>query len=390
MKNIFITLLLTLCLSYSKGQSNEAPYRIFGEITTVQNQTYKGFITWGGMKNHWIDLFTASKMNNPYSRYFNEDDGVVFYSNGQAFAKPPSHIFCCRFGNLSSILLTGENEIQLELKNGEKMTVVKGSPSDINTSIQITTAEGSIRLKWEYISEIRFMEADNNIQPENSSVAGIAKTKQGVYKGLITWNSNKRRNKEKNDAINTFLNKMEKIVQDRKIFKVLPKDHSFKNPIAIKSELLYPVENVMVNMPNIGSVTIPAAQLEEIEIIPVSELSLLSYNDFPAPQKITGEVNTRNGEQVTGNLAYDLDESLNIEILDGKNDNINYQIPFKYIRSIEPKNYKYSYITLISGSHLSLGEGADVSRENSGIIILGSNELPIYIQWNEVKSILFK
>lgn len=70
-------------------------------------------------------------------------------------------------------------------------------------------------------------------------------------------------------------------------------------------------------MPNIGSVCVSRAQFEELTIIPISELNLLSYDDFPSPQAIKGEVVTRSGQTFAGNLAYDLDESYEFEVLDG-------------------------------------------------------------------------
>lgn len=388
MKLILSVLILTFSLKGGYSQTSETPYRIFGEISTVENQTYRGFITWGEMKNYWVDFFEASKTKNDYSHYFKPGDGVIFYQDGRIFAKPPIHLFVCRFGNLRTIRLTGENEIELELKNGEKLPLTKGNLSDINTPVQITTTQDTLTLKWERISEIRFMSADNNLPaPEINQIAGIVKSSQGLYKGLITWNCNKKRNAEKNILINTFLNRMDKVVRDKGIFKVLPKENLFRGAVDIKTDILYPVENIMVNMPSVGSVIIPPALFQELEIIPVKDLHLLSYDDFKAPQKIQGEVCTRSDEKVYGYLAYDLDESLNIEVLDGKNDNISYRIPFQYIRTIEPKNYKYSYITLQNGSSLSLGDAPDVNRENSGIIIFGTHQIPTYILWNEVKMI---
>lgn len=160
------------------------------------------------------------------------------------------------------------------------------------------------------------------------------------------------------------------------------------NPKAFfpNTSVLEPMENVMINMPNTGLVTVTINRFNELEMIPLSELTLLSYDDFAAPEAIKGEVITRNNEKISGSLAYDLDENMNFEVLDGKNNNITYQIPFKYIRSIEPKNYKYSFITLKNGSQLSLGDAPDVNHENSGIIIFG-NEIPVYIPWNEIKAV---
>lgn len=395
MKIIFIILPFIFLFNVGYTQKPEASCRLFGEISTVDNKTYKGFISWGGIKNYWIDFFEASKTKNPYTSYFSKSDGVIFQKDGREFVTPPIHIFCCRFGNIKSIRPTNETEILLQLKNGNELTLVKGHSPDINTTVQITTSTEKISLKWDHISEIHFRTADSSvILPDSHQVAGVVKSSQGIYKGLIYWNYNQKQNPEKNKDINIFLGKMRTVTRCKRMldnypFELLPQEELPKAFVP-NSSVLSPMANIMINMPNIGGVIIPPTHFEELNIIPLSELNLLSYDDFTPSQPIQGEVTTRSNGQVSGELAYDLDESLDIEILNGKNNNIDYWIPFKFIKTIEPKNYKYSFITLKNGSQLSLGDATDVNRENSGIIVFGNYEHPFYVPWNEVKAIKFK
>lgn len=390
MKYIFSILSLLFCLHHSYAQVPESNYRLYGEITTVENQVLKGFITWGVNKNYWVDFFEASKIQNPYATYFNSSDEIVFKQNGETFARPGTHVFCCRFGNIRSIRLTGENEIQLELKNSKTVRLIKKNLPDIGQTIQITTSQETIKIPWEYISEIHFMQAAPDlIAPEINTVAGIVKSSQGIYKGIINYNCNRKLNNQKIQATNILLNKMKKISREKGTLKVLPQDHLFQNPVRIKTDALYPLEDIMIIMPNVGSVIVPSNQFREMEVIPLQDLALLSYEDFKVPVELKGIVYTRNNEKLDGTLAYDLDENYDFEVLDGKNNGITYRIPFKYISSIEPKNYKYSFITLLNESHLSLGEGPDVNEENSGIIVWSTNEIPIYITWEEVKKVQF-
>lgn len=395
MKNYFLAAICLFLSNFNYAQYNDAPYRLFGEISTVENHTYRGFISWGGIKNYWIDFFEASKIQNPYSSFFHKGDEVVFHNNGQTFAKPPVHVFCCRFGNIKNIRPTNEQEILLQLKNGQEFSLVKGGSPDINTCIEICTGTGTIAVEWDHISEIHFMKADSSVQPcPINQVAGIVKSSQGIYKGLITWNHSNRMSKEKNTDRNNFLLKMKKIIRPSKSggehsLNTLTLEKYPNTPLYTNSGILTPMYNVMINMPNVGCVTVAANRFTELEVIPMSQLTLLSYDDFDLPETIKGTVVSRQKDNISGTLAYDLDENLNIEVLDGKNNNISYRIPFKYIKSIEPKNYKFSFITLRNGSQLSLGEAPDVDRENSGIIIFGE-DIPFYIPWNEVRSVILE
>lgn len=392
MKNFILIFIFTFSLAYSFAQQ-ASPYRIFGEITTVDNDVYRGYITWGNLKNYWIDFFEASKIENSYKNYFKRSDGVILKANNKEFA--PAHNFCCRFGNIKSIWLTDVNEILLQLKNGDQLTLTKGNGADINTNIQISTSQKNIQLKWDRISEIHLMDADSNaIAPQIHQVAGIVKSSHGIYKGLIYWNYHPKQNPEKIENINIFLNKMEKIYRLQNA-RALHSSNLYAlergpKPCYANPSVLTTMENVMINMPNIGTVNVPWDKFDELTIIPMSELNLLSYNDFKMPKFIEGEVITRKDQTFTGTLAYDLDESYDFEVLDGKNNNITYRIPFCYIRSIEPKNYKYSFITLRNGSEISLGETCDVNKENNGIIVFRKSQSPVYIEWSEIKKVKLK
>ena len=61
MKKFIVILLSNFIFTISFAQT-DAAYRIFGEIMTVENKVYKGFITWNGNKNYWIDFFEALKI----------------------------------------------------------------------------------------------------------------------------------------------------------------------------------------------------------------------------------------------------------------------------------------------------------------------------------------
>ena len=84
MKKFIVILLSNFIFTISFAQT-DAAYRIFGEIMTVENKVYKGFITWNGNKNYWIDFFEASKIENPYRSYFKRSDGLVFRANDREF-----------------------------------------------------------------------------------------------------------------------------------------------------------------------------------------------------------------------------------------------------------------------------------------------------------------
>lgn len=396
MKRILI-LLIFIGFAYNaslKAQSKD--YRLSGRVTTVENQILEGYITWSGNKMFWIDFFEASKLNNPYTHYFNPGDGIQFHNNGALSFKPPVHSFICRFGNIKKIRLTAYEQIELQIKDGSSIELKKGTYTSIGLPITINTGSENVTVKWEKISEIEFKtvnSADSNTY--HIPITGVVRSNQGLYKGLISWDMDEK------IAENTLDGKSasgDVSIAFRNILKIEKKKNSYQLLLSGNKEIeVWGTNDVnnqnrgtIVNMPNIGLVSIPWNNFEFMETTGLNEMNILSYQDFNNPERLYGEVETQNGKKVSGILAYDLDETMDFEVLDGKNDNISYKIPFKYIRSIEPKNYKYSFITLKNGNTLSLGDGPDVNDENSGIIVFSANQDPTYIPWNEIKLIKFQ
>ncbi len=78
-----------------------------------------------------------------------------------------------------------------------------------------------------------------------------------------------------------------------------------------------------------------------------------------------------------------------MEILQGNDDDIEYIIPFRQIKSITPKNYDYSTVKLKNGQSLTLGEAQDVSDKNSGILVFEGSKDPVYIPWEKVETVTF-
>ncbi|HBO27276.1 hypothetical protein [Culturomica sp.] len=373
-------------------------YRLYGHVYTVDNLTYTGYITWGKSNMYWIDLFRADKPNNPYTHYFKSEERLIFRNNGQDSPIPPTHLFSCRFGNIKSIQPLSNSKAELEIKDGNTIQLNRGNYNDIGTAIGIYSPDNTYAtIRWDKITKVEFCSPDNdNIAPEkNQPICGIIKTDQGIYKGFITWDKDEKTaeatldGQSQNGYRNLPFEVIQKITKNGNGCKVVLKNGK-EYDMWGTNDVNTANRGIIVNMPNIGRVTIPWKNFEIFEATDIQDINILSYEDFGQPQRIYGEVTTRKGETYNGYMAYDLDEAMNFEILDGNNDNIIYEIPFKFVSSIEPKNYKYSFVTLTKGGSLSLGDSPDVNNENSGMLVFPDTGIPTYIPWKEIKLITFK
>lgn len=393
----YIILLFYIFLSILNGSVCHAEissYKIFGQITTIDNQQIKGYITWSGKQMYWTDLFYAVKPNNPYASFF-KNSGILFYNNNIKSPVPPNHLFTCRFGNIKSIQQVTYDKIELQVKDGHIIELTKSIYQNSGTPIRIySEKEGHSVIKWDKISKIEFMEAD---LPDNSNapITGIVKTSQGIYKGIITWDHDER---TLDDLLNGKTSQGEKSIPFRNIQKITKTNNACKVRLKEGYELnmwgTNDVNNqnrgIIVNMPNIGNVRIPWKNFEAFEAVSLNEINTLTYNDFTAPERLYGKVKIKNGQIHQGIIVFDLDEAMNFEILDGCNDNITYEIPFTNIKSIEPKNYKYSFITLSNNETFGLGEKVDVDARNNGLLLFSHQDIPTYIPWKEIEKITFQ
>lgn len=392
---IIIIAFLLGTIPFSPLKAKPSDYRLFGQVTTVENKTYKGYITWNENKRWWIDYFEATKKDNPYASYFKDRNDIYFINNNNRSLKPPTHVFMCRFGNISKIRLIATNTIELEVKDGNFIELKKGSTNDIGSTVQLYDGVATYRFKWEQISEVIFSMPDSSfVASPEVPITGIARSTQGMYKGIISYSKKNTLNSEI-----TGWNPSSKIsISFRDILQILRSNSTLtlklgngnETKLRSASDFSYAEGPLTISMPNIGSVSVPWIKFEQLELIPLKEVDLLTYDDFKSPNRLSGEVTLRNGQTIKGKIAYDLDESMDFEILDGKNDDILYQIPFKYVHSIEPKNYKFSFITLRNGSTLSLGDSPDVNETNSGLLIYTEGEIPTYVPWKEVRLITFQ
>mgnify|MGYP001803322075 CR=1 FL=1 len=67
---------------------------------------------------------------------------------------------------------------------------------------------------------------------------------------------------------------------------------------------------------------------------------------------------------------------------------MEYIIPFRNIKRIEPIGYRYTIVQLKNGEELKLEDSQDVSEDNSGLLVFESSR-PQYVVWDDIDAITF-
>tara|TARA_B100000965_G_scaffold404552_1_gene435649 strand:- start:20648 stop:21943 length:1296 start_codon:yes stop_codon:yes gene_type:complete len=419
MKNILLVVGvgIGLFILMAEAKAQNAKAFIYGEVETVGGDVYKGPIRWGTDEVYWVELFNASKSSNDFLKYLSKrqieelnrqqgegsswlglDLGVL--SIWEDKYSRTEHQFDIQFGDIKSIEPIGRSKAKVQLKNGVVFEASgnSGYYTDIGGSVVVFDFElGEFAIRWDRIKQVRFSEAPASTKPGfGEPIYGkVNAGRKGEFQGLIQWDTDERfldeiLNGEDRDGKKDIPFRSIKGIKRRGSgVEVLL--HSGRNFYLTGSNDVNPENRgVVVFDPEMGRILIPWRDFYELEIIEPQTDWKLGYSDFPNPRGLSGTVVTIEGDEHKGLLAYDLDEAWEFEILDGNDDDVSYQIPFRHIKSIIPKNYNYSSVILKNGKTLLLGGGRDVSRENDGILVFPSrNAQPIYIRWSKIDQVIF-
>jgi len=106
-------------------------------------------------------------------------------------------------------------------------------------------------------------------------------------------------------------------------------------------------------------------------------------------ERLYGTLVTRRGDEFTGFIAWDIDEVLDTDILDGKEDRRKRQIEFGQIRAIERRSSQSAIVTLKNGRELRMRGTNDVDNGNRGIVISDIDLGRIVVDWDEFDALSF-
>ena len=138
-----------------------------------------------------------------------------------------------------------------------------------------------------------------------------------------------------------------------------------------------------------GRVDIPWKYFEQVTFETPST-SGNSYTSYATPKGLFGKVVTLRNEEIKGKIIYDLDEEWEIETLDAKDDDVEYEVTLRHVKRIIPRNYAYSQVELRSGEMLLLGDARDVDNHNDGLLIFESrDDRGRYVKWEDIAEIIF-
>lgn len=385
---------------------------IYGTVTTIDNKSYKGAIRWGKEEVFWSDMFNASKIENENLRYLTREERDYLderKSNGWSssnvinvswsdwdYDNDHVHQFATAFGNLRSLEVISRSRIAVTLQNGDEIEVDGDGYNDIGTKVNVFDEElGIIEIPWSRIDKIDFEKTPNRLNEKfGTPLYGVVKSDVGSFTGYIQWDHDERVGSDKLDGdtddgdVSIAFDKIERIERlgySRSIVLLKSgRELELRGSNDVNSEN----RGIIVTIPGVGRVDIPWKSFDAV-VFSDAPASGSSYDDYKKQVRLMGKVTVTNGDIHEGEIVYDLDEQFSFEVLNGKDEEVEYEIDFDQISQIEPKNYNYTSVKLKNGTKLLLGDSQDVTDENDGILVMKSGN-PVYIPWDKIAQIDFK
>ncbi len=395
-------ILLIAAFSYAKDNG-----RIYGKITTVDGDTFKGPIRWDKNEGNWVDVLDGTKemdrrdrrSKRKYSRRRSNFEifgisvgtgGSVYYSgNAQSGI---------RFGHIEKLEVLDDNSAMLYLKSGEQVEMYNGS-TDIGTSIREIVIEdeneGEIELVWDDIEMIEFSDSDDNFNSVfGDRLYGTLTTRRGdEFTGFICWDVDEL---FYNDILDGDNKGRSRKIKFGKI-DTIERYSSSGATVILKNgdDLLLKGTNdvnesnsgIIVSDPSFGQIIVKWNEFDNVKFYEPSEK--IKYSQFDGGKPLKGTVYTEDGDEFTGRIRWDDDEEYTWELLDGNFRKIAFDIEFGKIKSIEKRSYKSSIVTVLDGRSFRLSGSNDVDDDNKGIIIFLDDGEEIEIDWDDFEKVEF-
>jgi len=396
-----ITVLMLLGILSTTANAGDEGF-IYGKVLTRSGETYIGALRWGKQEAFWDDIFNATKDDNPYLKYverdrdrYDRDVDIKIFGMKINTQYAGTHLFITRFGDIASIKVKHRGDTIIKMKTGSEYYVT-GS-GDVGESILILDDSlGKIKLKWDSIKSIDFMETPAKIKREGYRLKGKVLTNEMEFKGYIMWDAE--------ECISTDILDGDSEDGDMEIefgnIRSLTREGRHATMVTLKDGREFSLRGsndvndsnrgIYVYDDRFGKIEVNWSEFRKIEYEDDNNDSGPGYNKYKPKGKLEGTVETIDGDKYVGKIVFDLDESEGFEILNGNFDDMEFYIPFENIVSIKPRGRHSSIVKFRSGESLRLEDAQDVSDSNDGILIFPEKGGPDYVPWEDVELVTFK
>lgn len=143
------------------------------------------------------------------------------------------------------------------------------------------------------------------------------------------------------------------------------------------------IRGIEIQDPDRGTVELEWRDLDEIDFMAAPS------SERPGAARLYGTLEDRWGNAYTGHVAWDLDEILTSDVLDGEEDERDREIPFENVAAIERYGSSGARVSLTNGEEMILRGSNDVDHDNRGIQISDAALGQVQVEWDEFEVVRF-
>lgn len=387
--------------------------RIYGKLYTVDKDVFEGWIRWDKNEAYWDDIIDATiekdrreaerkqgKRRYKDSKETFEIFGLKIGEGNSIFGYDISSESQLQFGHIRTLTRDRDEGASITLKSGEVITFKSGSDlgPGLREILVSDAKEGEIYFDWNDIDHIDFMQEPSEPTDGRERLYGRVSTRRaGEFTGWVEWDVDEVFSDDDldgdEDGGRTRKIKFGRIASIERrssssasIVLKEGKDMVLRNSNDVNSEN----RGVVVKSTEFGRVKVGWGDFEKVEFMTVPKADLPSYKDFDGGTRIRGTATTEDGEEFSGNIAWDNDEEFTWEHLNGEYKGVDIVIPFAIISTIEKSSQRSATVTLKSGNTYILSGSNDVNEENKGIFVIRDKNNTEQIDWYDFAKLVIK
>ena len=365
--------------------------RIWGEVSTVDGDTYEGFIRWDRNEGSWADVLNGSKEipDESYEAWLQARRGgerptrridlmgyrVTWNEEDPDF--PSTVVSGLRFGHLAGLTVVDRDRIAVTLQSGERIELSGGS-TDIGTAIRELKIDdsdkGEVELDWLDLDRIVFSAVPAGARPESRRLYGTVEDLSGRrFTGYVSWDLDEILATDVLDGEDDDGDDHE--IEFRDIRAIEKTEDGARVTMASGDVLDLSGTNDVDRRHRgvqISDVALGMVEVEWDEFVVLrfeDRPSGHAYGDYDGGHRLSGTVVTEAGDTIAGRVRWDADEHWSWELLNGSSEGVAFTIEFGQIEQIERADSSGAIVTLLDGRTFHLEGSNDVDENNKGIFV---------------------
>ncbi len=368
--------------------------RIYGKITLRDGDVYEGRISWGEHETAWIHTFDASYNHYDYHR----DLYRKMRREGRKISRSGNVSISFMFGYMVSLERKGSKAI-VNLKDGREYEL---SGEDVADSVVLFDKDlGEMKIEWREMEMIEFMDepadysefTDENAYPlfgKVSTRAGLDFTGFMLYDNDESLSTDILDGEDRKRDIKIPFGKIRSIEPFSRRGSEITLWTGRKFELTGSNDVNDENRGIVITDRKYGVVEIEYSDIDLIEF--EQRVSGMKYSDFKRPEPLYGTLTDDRGDEFTGFIKWDYDESFSSDYLNGNYRDLKLKIEFANIIEIKRRTRNSALVKLKNGTEILMRESNDVNYQNKGILVLKKAddvEGDIFY-WDEFEKVVFK